>query len=849
MPQQQQGPHPLVLLFIICFIYFTQSPDQNGPPGFISPRDYAADRVARSRHALDILNTTKWQEFSPKSAQPSPGESTRYLNLTGFKREDNYAWDRLDSFKKRSAEFGAEAKKGWTTGKDGKVGLVGAVYENVTGVVVGKWVRHNGTLEAKERQRKMNLTEISPNIDWAFTHQAKWTRNITGTEGNFMLQVNEVEEAVRLEADLPDLGPMDLTRSVDATMTIQDETSSGDGWEMKVHGVHWPRQGIMYMTTTSDKFAGIFGLPHLTNDEGHFVTSQKRLNRTLEKTVEKMERELWRDLANPWSATPDTQGDATMPSPHCEFVVFVQVQPIKLDHSRDQYFGSLDILEEIERELRSPNGAPIPEAPKLEMSTVIFSPDCGFMLESKGPPRYSPKIAQHLVGKKQEFWYHQIHTKLNAFAVIIFAQILLLKIQSKEASTPSTIGRVSLYTVALMLLADALIFSFMSFISAFATNLFPSALLASFAALLSVGLGVRFVAAVYNVQEPERLIQLRAEQATRNAGATQAVPSPTPAVVITAAGVDTNVQSANSITRTPTPTPIIIPSDQDIDAEIAEAVNNTAPILPTTTNRPAATPAEPASSSFGVLYARFMFTLMVIFFLSFSAHEWSVTWRTGYTNLIAFIYLSLWIPQIHRNVVRNCRKALLWKFIIGQSVLRLLPVGYFYLEKDNIIFAQTDWRAFVVLGGWVWVQIWILIAQEVLGPRWGLPKSWYEAGWDYHPILHEDNVEAGGLPIGLVQPPTSPIMERASTGGEEEFMIRKKKDSSMRVVDCAICMQILEVPVIASGVESAAGVTGMLARRQYMVTPCRHVFHSACLEGWMRFRLQCPICRENLPPL
>jgi hypothetical protein len=71
-------------------------------------------------------------------------------------------------------------------------------------------------------------------------------------------------------------------------------------------------------------------------------------------------------------------------------------------------------------------------------------------------------------------------------------------------------------------------------------------------------------------------------------------------------------------------------------------------------------------------------------------------------------------------------------------------------------------------------------------------------------------------------------------------------------VDCAICMQVLEVPVVGAGEDastSAGGVAGMLARRLYMVTPCRHVFHSNCLEGWMRFRLQCPICRENLPPL
>ena len=219
---------------------------------------------------------------------------------------------------------------------------------------------------------------------------------------------------------------------------------------------------------------------------------------------------------------------------------------------------------------------------------------------------------------------------------------------------------------------------------------------------------------------------------------------------------------------------------------------------------------------------------------------------------MSILYLSFWLPQIRRNVIRNCRKALLWKFIVGQSVLRLLPFAYFYLRDDNILFAESDWKSFCLLAGWVWIQIWLLVAQEVLGPRWGIPKGWTEEGWDYHPILREDDVEGGGLPIGLVQIPASPTLERARTS--EDFGSRKKNDGGARSVDCAICMQVLEVPVVAAGeavssAGSAGGVVGMLARRQYMVTPCRHVFHSACLEGWMRFRLQCPICRENLPPL
>lgn len=38
-------------------------------------------------------------------------------------------------------------------------------------------------------------------------------------------------------------------------------------------------------------------------------------------------------------------------------------------------------------------------------------------------------------------------------------------------------------------------------------------------------------------------------------------------------------------------------------------------------------------------------------------------------------------------------------------------------------------------------------------------------------------------------------------------------------------------------------------RKEYMVTPCDHVFHTSCLESWMQFKLQCPTCRSSLPPI
>ena len=885
MPPQQGAPppeyHKIVLICVLLFFFYT-NPDQGGQSGY-SIRDYAADRIQRSRHSLDVLNGTRWQDFSPKSSKKPGYEVSRYLNLTGFKEEDGFIWDRLGAFKERSELFSQEATRNWNLGAnlgDGAAALQGEIYENVTGVVRGRWVRNTKDLAGMETHRQLNLSEISPGVDWAYQSEENWTRNVTGQEGKLMLRIDEKDVAeTDAVSDRTKNKAERLVREVAATMTIQDQSSSGDGYEMRLHGVHWPRQGILLMTTTSEKFAGIFGLPHLAINNEQFETSKTLLNRTLEKVVEKMENAVWFNPTSPWSSTPDTQGDSIMPQPHCEYVVYVQVHPpvlggmtLPVDHAQ--------VIYQIEQELRYPNGAPIPEVPKLQMSTVIFSPDCGFMLESKGPPDYTPKLAEHLIGSKQEVWLHDIHNWLLIYGAVIFGQIMLLKLQSKEASTPSTIGRVSLYTIAMMLMVDAFIFSALSLLSATAPNIFPSALIASFTALMSVALGVRFTGAVYNIQEPERRARLLAEltairadlvaQAARNppppaqppASTTAPPPGATPASitpsipVITAAGVDVTAPTPQVPSR-PESAPIIVPSDQDIDAEIAENVNAAstvqvpaanAPLLPTT-NRPAPTALPPRSTSnFGAIYVRFVLTLTLFLFLSLSAISWPVPLRTAYIHLISLLYLSFWLPQIRRNIIRNCRKALLWKFIIGQSVLRLLPFAYFYLKEDNILFAERDWKAFAVYVAWVWIQIWILVAQEILGPRWGLPANWTEEGWDYHPVLREDNVEAGGLPIGLMQMPGSPTIERTRTGEE------KKAESGTRSVDCAICMQVLEVPVIASGADAgssgtAGGVVGMLARRQYMVTPCRHVFHSTCLEGWMRFRLQCPICRENLPPL
>jgi hypothetical protein len=139
-----------------------------------------------------------------------------------------------------------------------------------TGEVVrerkGEWVRHMEFTDSRKEKTRL-----------AFG---------VAKEGSVVLRVEEQNKSaqmlVRASRDEEyELGfvrevwvnPMRaLFREVAATLTIQDHT-------VPVYGVHWPRQGLLIMTTTSEKFARIFGLPHLSLTWEFFAASQELLRR------------------------------------------------------------------------------------------------------------------------------------------------------------------------------------------------------------------------------------------------------------------------------------------------------------------------------------------------------------------------------------------------------------------------------------------------------------------------------------------------------------------------------------------------------------------------------------------
>lgn len=496
----------------------------------------------------------------------------------------------------------------------------------------------------------------------------------------------------------------------------------------------------------------------------------------------------------------------------------------------------------------------MPSVPPLTMSAVIFSPDCGFVLESKGPPNFAPQDGNHLIGPKLESELRLAKHTIFIYSMTLCAEIFLLLRQMREASTPSIRSRISFYTIAMLAMGDG--FAWIAFLTLalMADALHLMALSTAFLAFLSVGFFAnKLLVDIWIIQAPERLEAARQRQTT-SSGETNRDAAPT-----LHANPDENPGLPLPVTaRRPIDTgatPVILPPDQDLE---------TAETEDTAQANTQATQGS-AQRDMRAIIVRVYLPLAVIMVVSLHATTWPTALRSFYTNALTFAYFSFWVPQIYRNIMRNSRRALQFEFVAGQSSLRLAPFVYFYTVTDNVLFITVDWHAAFVFIAWVWIQVCVLTSQEVLGPRFFVRSAWVPPAYDYHPILREEDEESGSsMPIGFTQANAGPSPPTLRPGDSNE---RGKK-----VFDCAICMQNLEVPVVTAGPDQSEGSTtaaaSLFGRRNYMVTPCRcegtlhrtlgcsltfiynrHIFHSACLEGWLRYRLQCPICRDDLPAL
>ena len=255
-----------------------------------------------------------------------------------------------------------------------------AYYSNITGVLRGKWFRI-----PEPNPNPFGPPDTPPEEDFAFpksfpapTELGNFTYRdtINGHEGKFSLDISEFTRNTTIQF-------------VEAVLTVG--RGSGDNmFRTRLEGVHFPATGeIVLVSTTARKylppqgdvngmFEGLPLVPYLTSSNDTFKFAKDLISKHIEKSVGKHAS---------YVTTQEDDGSFVLRSLQCDMIVFISVIPSP---------GiSPEALALYESEMRNPTGQRIARPPPLELSGVMYSPDCGTVLEWR----------EEAAVKVEEFWH------------------------------------------------------------------------------------------------------------------------------------------------------------------------------------------------------------------------------------------------------------------------------------------------------------------------------------------------------------------------------------------------------------------------------------------------------------
>lgn len=290
-----------------------------------------------------------------------------------------------------------------------------------------------------------------------------------------------------------------------------------------------------------------------------------------------------------------------------------------------------------------------------------------------------------------------------------------------------------------------------------------------------------------------------------------------------------------------------------------------------------------------LLHLRYYVALFGSLIMMFYAGD--TLWR----RLFFLTLYSFWVPQIVFNMITQARTPLHKHYIYGMSLSRLVAPLYVFCVKNNFLReVYPDVPHDPTLGNllilWVGIQAAVLMAQSKYGARFMIPPCFLPPKFDYsRPIpasmlppgaldMHtdpmEDETRGGGVPT-----PTS--AEHKKDEGPDEILLTNTSDRHTTSMTTTRMRRAASnnnhSPAVISGTTAEAAATtstrpqapkqqqqhhrptldccicydaiDIRDRRGYMLAPCDHLFHRSCLVQWMEVKMECPICRSELPSL
>eukprot|EP00357_Protocruzia_adherens_P031958 CAMPEP_0115020354 /NCGR_PEP_ID=MMETSP0216-20121206/30056_1 /TAXON_ID=223996 /ORGANISM="Protocruzia adherens, Strain Boccale" /LENGTH=587 /DNA_ID=CAMNT_0002392133 /DNA_START=252 /DNA_END=2015 /DNA_ORIENTATION=+ len=206
---------------------------------------------------------------------------------------------------------------------------------------------------------------------------------------------------------------------------------------------------------------------------------------------------------------------------------------------------------------------------------------------------------------------------------------------------------------------------------------------------------------------------------------------------------------------------------------------------------------EVRRAELGRFYSKFYGALLVVFILYI---------LDSFRILLILASQLYWVPQIRYNAYKGHKNFFTPKLLVLLPISRIVFPLYLIACPENVMWFTQYPKVAITMIVLVIAQSLVLYLQGILGSRFFIPRYFLPPKYNYYQNFSDEGITQEG-----------------------------------DIQECCVCLNKLN--------SSSDGGELDTKLMKIMVTPCGHKFHTNCLENWMDVKMECPVCRVNLPPL
>ena len=232
-------------------------------------------------------------------------------------------------------------------------------------------------------------------------------------------------------------------------------------------------------------------------------------------------------------------------------------------------------------------------------------------------------------------------------------------------------------------------------------------------------------------------------------------------------------------------------------------------------------------------------------------------------GFIFFSFAITFIPQIIYNVMKKNRVSFPIIYIINLILNRIYPSFYFCMFENNFLRIPSNKFSEVVNIIFLIFFSLVLYSQTLFGPKWFIPvkdENEYDFYIDEKKLRKIKKNETDSLECLICLLPIIPAKPinigniDSNNNNDNGFSFNETDNLVLDVNDINIdntgnkklckfkynnrCFG--ENSILLNFHEYSKNINNL----PYMITPCKHVFHSDCLEEWFKMKKECPSCRN-----